>query len=91
MVVTNTLGLQRAGIAHDSQDPPGGEFVRDGAGRLTGMLLERPAFSRLTRLLPQPSEEDRGQGAGFNRGGDSILPSGDTRGKGDQDLADVAG
>ena len=59
VVVTNTLGLQRAGIAHDSQDPPGGEFVRDGAGRLTGMLLERPAFSRLTRLLPQPSEEDR--------------------------------
>ena len=61
VVVTNSLGLKRAGIAHDIEDPPGGEFVRNGSGQLTGMLLERPAFSPLTRLLPQPSEEDRRQ------------------------------
>ena len=59
VVVTNTMGLKIAGIAPDSPDPPGGELVRDNAGRLTGMLLERPAFSSLTRLLPQPGEEDR--------------------------------
>ena len=59
VVVTNTLGLKLAGISPDSTDPPGGKFIRDGAGRLTGMLLERPAFSSLARLLPQPSEEDR--------------------------------
>ena len=59
VVVTNNLGLQMAGIAPDSPDPPGGEFMRDAALRLTGMLLERPAFSNLTRLLPLPNETER--------------------------------
>ena len=59
VVVTNSLGLQRAGIAHISEDPPGGEYVRDASGRLTGMLLERPAFAALTRQLPQPSAQQR--------------------------------
>ena len=59
VVVTNSLGLQRAGISHGSEDPPGGEYVRDASGRLTGMLLERPAFAALGRLLPQPSDEER--------------------------------
>ena len=59
MVVTNNLGLRMAGIAPDSSDPPGGEFMRDAALRLTGMLLERPAFSNLTRLLPLPTETER--------------------------------
>ena len=59
VVVTNSLGLQRAGISQQSKDPPGGEFVRDASGRLTGMLLERPAFSQLAQLLPQPDEEER--------------------------------
>ena len=35
--------------------------MRDAAGRLPGMLLEPPAFSRLTRLLPEPTEADRRQ------------------------------
>ena len=59
VVVTNSLGLRLAGVAPGSGDPPGGTFVRDASGRLTGMLLERPAFSRLTRLLPEPDEEER--------------------------------
>ena len=61
VVVTNSLGLERAGISHGTTDPEGGEFVRDGSGKLTGMLLERPAFRKLTALLPQPAEEDRRQ------------------------------
>ena len=61
VVVTNTQGLQMAGITPNAPNPPGGEFVRDAAGRLTGMLLEPPAFSRLTRLLPEPTEADRRQ------------------------------
>ena len=60
VVVTNTQGLQMAGLT-PSPNPPGGEFVRDAAGRLTGMLLEPPTFSRLTRLLPEPTEADRRQ------------------------------
>jgi predicted amidohydrolase YtcJ len=59
VVVTNSLGLRLAGVAHDTRDPEGGEFVRDASGQLTGMLLERPAFIRLTRLLPQPDDEQR--------------------------------
>jgi predicted amidohydrolase YtcJ len=59
VVVTNTAGLQMASITPDVVNPPGGEFVRDSSGRLTGMLLERPAFARLTRLLPEPTEDER--------------------------------
>jgi predicted amidohydrolase YtcJ len=58
VVVTNSLGLARAGITPDREDPDGGEFVHDASGRLTGMLVERPAFLPLTRLLPSPSAED---------------------------------
>lgn len=61
MVVTNSLGLQQAGINHASEDPPGGAFERDGSGNLTGMLVERPAFNLVTRLLPQIQEQDRRQ------------------------------
>ena len=59
VVVTNSAGLKLAGIAHDTPNPQGGEFVRDASGRLTGMLLERPAFTRLARLVPQPDDAQR--------------------------------
>ena len=59
VVVTNSLGLQRAGIAHTSEDPPGGEYVRDASGNLTGMLLERPAYNAILRQLPQPTAQQR--------------------------------
>jgi predicted amidohydrolase YtcJ len=59
VVVTNTAGLQIASITPDAPNPVGGEFVRDASGHLTGMLLERPAFARLTRLLPEPMEDER--------------------------------
>lgn len=59
VVVTNSLGLELAGISHGSSDPEGGAFVRDYSGALTGMLVEMPAFSWVTRLLPQTQEEDR--------------------------------
>ena len=59
VVVTNSLGLQRADIAHSSEDPPGGEYMRDASGRLTGMLLERPAYTSILRQLPQPTAQQR--------------------------------
>ena len=58
-MVTNSLGLQLAGIHEESADPPGGEFARDIEGRLNGLLLERPAFSHVTKLLPNPTEEEQ--------------------------------
>ncbi len=74
VVVTNGRGLALAGIAEDSDDPPGGEYMRDASDRLTGMLLERPAFAALNRLLPQPDDEDRQRAlragiAAYNRTG----------------------
>lgn len=59
VVVTNSAGLQLAGIHEETEDPPGGSFGRDADGALDGLLLERPAFIKLTRLLPDPTEEEQ--------------------------------
>jgi predicted amidohydrolase YtcJ len=36
--LANTVALELAGISETTPDPPGGEFVRDADGRLTGLL-----------------------------------------------------
>ncbi len=41
--VCNSLALQLAKVTRDAEDPPGGKFVRDGEGELTGLLQERAA------------------------------------------------
>jgi len=41
--VCNTLALQLAKVTRETEDPPGGKFVRDDQGELTGMLQERAA------------------------------------------------
>lgn len=41
--VCNSLALQLARVTRDTEDPPGGRFVRDDAGELTGLLQERAA------------------------------------------------
>lgn len=38
--LANSRALERAGIGDDPTDPVGGSYVRDGSGRLTGMLLD---------------------------------------------------
>lgn len=40
MGVVNRVALEEAGINEASPDPEGGEIVRDGSGRLTGLLKE---------------------------------------------------
>jgi len=40
MGVVNRVALEEAGISEASPDPEGGEIVRDGSGRLTGLLKE---------------------------------------------------
>lgn len=54
--VANTAALRVAKVAEDESDPPGGEFVRDASGRLTGVLLE-DAHDRVTAAAPCPSRE----------------------------------
>jgi predicted amidohydrolase YtcJ len=39
-VLVNSLVLRRAGVHDGTPDPPGGQFVRDGDGRLTGLCLD---------------------------------------------------
>lgn len=52
--VANSAALSAAGIREDEPDPTGGTFVRDGEGRLTGVLLER-AHEIVTSRAPEPS------------------------------------
>ncbi len=40
MGVANAAALEEAGITEESPDPAGGEIVRDGSGRMTGLLKE---------------------------------------------------
>src|SRR5215211_6815261 len=51
-VVANSAALAAAGIDHGTPDPPGGTYVRDANGALTGHVIGAPAFGRLVRLLP---------------------------------------
>jgi predicted amidohydrolase YtcJ len=53
--VVNSEALRRAGITKETANPPGGTFVRDAAGELTGHVVGRPAFARIERLVPPPS------------------------------------
>lgn len=46
--------LAAAGIGPDTADPPGGQIVRDGAGRPTGILLEGAARLVLA-VVPEPT------------------------------------
>jgi predicted amidohydrolase YtcJ len=65
--VVNSRALELAGLDDDSEPPPGGDFGRDGSGRLNGVLYEQalfdfayPSVSRRTRtVLPASTAEDR--------------------------------
>jgi hypothetical protein len=41
--VCNSLALELARVTRETPDPPGGKFVRDARGELTGLLQERAA------------------------------------------------
>ena len=55
----NSLALERAGITHDTPDPPNGVIEKDPrTGEPTGVLKET-AMGLVTRVLPQASRDDR--------------------------------
>lgn len=64
--VTNSAGLAAGGLREEDAAPPGGEWGRDGAGRLTGVLYEQALFDyaypavarRRPTVLPSPSRDD---------------------------------
>jgi predicted amidohydrolase YtcJ len=58
VVCANSAALERAGVARDTPDPPGGRIVRDAAGEPTGELVE--AAQRLVLgVVPPPSASER--------------------------------
>jgi predicted amidohydrolase YtcJ len=56
MALANTLAMKRAGVDHDAADVAGGEIVRDGHGRPTGVFKDA-AQNLVDRVIPLPSRE----------------------------------
>lgn len=48
----NSLAFQLAGVTNNTPNPPGGTFVKDANGNLTGELDEPPAFSPFFAKFP---------------------------------------
>jgi predicted amidohydrolase YtcJ len=60
VVVVNSHALRLAGITEDTAPPERGVIGRNPAdGTLDGLLMERPVFERVERLLPTVRHEDR--------------------------------
>ncbi len=82
--VTNSAGLASGGLRDDDDAPPGGEWGRDGAGRLNGVLYEQALFDyaypavarRRPTVVPSPTVEDLL--VGLDRFGARLLASGIT-------------
>ncbi len=62
VAVANSLALKLAELDKNSPNPPGGEFERNSAGELTGMLKESPAMDFVRARIPDPSVEQRRRG-----------------------------
>ena len=56
--VANSAALRAAGIDESTPVPPGGMLLRDDAGRLNGILLEKAMFPMLAKM-PQPTAEQK--------------------------------
>ncbi|GAA4911623.1 amidohydrolase [Nesterenkonia rhizosphaerae] len=60
-VWVNSKALEIAGIDGDTEPPPGGEIVKDGAGEPTGILLEGAAYL-INEHVPPFTDAERRQG-----------------------------
>ncbi len=74
VMVANSMALRLAGLDDTTPDPAGGTLERDDSGKLTGTLIERPAFAPISRLLPvierkQWAERLRAQCQAYNARG----------------------
>jgi predicted amidohydrolase YtcJ len=54
----NTKALKAAGIAKDTQDPPGGRIERDAGGNPSGVLVDK-AMDLVDKFIPAPSDAER--------------------------------
>jgi predicted amidohydrolase YtcJ len=58
MALANSAAMKAAGIGDDVKDVPGGEIMRDAAGRPTGVFKDN-AMSLIDRAAPEPSLAQR--------------------------------
>jgi hypothetical protein len=62
VAVANSLALELAGITRETPDPHGGTIVRFPDGTPNGVLIEAPAHSPVTRLVPATTFEQMVKG-----------------------------
>jgi predicted amidohydrolase YtcJ len=58
LAYANSKAFETAGIAPDVLDPPGGEFVRDETGNLTGVMKNNVAFLQVVSSYPAMANVD---------------------------------
>ena len=62
--VVNSEAFRRAGITRDTPNPPGGTYVRDAGGELSGHIIGAAAFGRIARLLPRATRAREAEALG---------------------------
>ena len=62
VAVANSLALKFAGITRETPDPHGGTILRFPDGTPTGVLIEAPAHSPVTKLVPPTTFEQMVEG-----------------------------
>ena len=62
LAYANSRAFEVAGISADVEDPPGGEFVRDADGKLTGVMKNNLAFLQVAAKYPAMMEADPVEG-----------------------------
>ncbi len=62
MVLANSLALKLAGITRETQDPAGGEIVRDASGNPTGILKDA-AENLVQKVIPPKTAAEKLQAA----------------------------
>ena len=52
LAYANSKAFELSGITNETENPPGGEFVRDADGNLTGAMKNNVAFFRVSENIP---------------------------------------
>lgn len=84
VLVANSRALEIAGITGETENPVGGNIVRDGEGEPTGILEESPAMTLVRKHVPETGIEEIMEAIktacdAFTRGGiTSVIDPGNT-------------
>lgn len=62
LAYANTKAFEVSGVTENVKNPPGGEFVRDENGKLTGFIKNNVAFLKIAKNIPAMAEADPVEG-----------------------------